>query len=169
MTRSQVEALRGSVRLSSSLTDEIYEDDEPDPNRKRLKGTLANPVTGESKVTLLFRYGKLTMIYLKLDDERQEKAALNLISAKYGPPRILDQTTEEQCIYGNGASFKIKKGPFYRFWSQRMGGLNVSTRIMSNTLSGCPVSLRYSLGQSVSRALSMHYGRNPSFSIENPF
>jgi hypothetical protein len=98
-----------------------------------------------------------------------------LISSKYGPPRTLDQTTEDQCIYGNGAYFKFKKGPFYRFWSQKLavlnvlGGSNVSTRIMSNRLLGCPANLRYSLGQSVIGVLSMHYGRSPSFSNENPF
>jgi hypothetical protein len=175
MTKSQVEALNGQVRLSSGLTEEVYEDDKPDPNSKILKGTLANPLTGESEVTLSFYYGKLIMIYLNLDDERQEKAASSLMSSKYGPPKILDQTTEEQCIYGNGANFRIKKGIFLRFWSQQsaslnvLGGSTVSTRIMSNTLFGCPANLRYSLGQRVIRVLSMHYGRNPSFSNQNPF
>jgi hypothetical protein len=175
MTRSQVEALNGTVRLSSSLTATINEDEKPDPNSRILKASLINPLTGESEVMLSFYNGKLIMIYLRLDDERQEKAALSLITSKYGPPRTLDQTTEEQCIYGNGANFKIKKGPFYRFWSQKsavlnvLGGSSVSTRIMSNRLLGCPANLRYSLGQSVIRALSMHYGRNPSFSNENPF
>jgi hypothetical protein len=113
MTQPQIEALKGGVQLSSALTEwkpskpEAYS---PKPGEVKLEGMLSNPVSGTSKVTLTFTKGKLTYLYLDLDDESDFVTAKNLISSKYGSPKVDDRQKDEQCIYRNGNSFSLKNG-----------------------------------------------------------
>ncbi len=113
MTQPQIEALKGGVQLSSALTEwkpSKPEDYTPKPGEVKLEGMLSNPVSGKSKVTLTFTKGKLTRIFLDLDDESDFVTAKNLISSKYGSPKVNNSQKDKQCIYRNGNSLSLKNG-----------------------------------------------------------
>jgi hypothetical protein len=166
MTKAQIEALKGDVQLSSGLTDwkpSNSVDYTPKPGKVRLEGMLDNPVSGKGKVTLTFTKGKLTQIFLKLDDRSDFVTAKNLISSKYGSPKVDNRQKDEQCIYRNGNSFSLKNGKAMYQWRQQQGDLLVSTEIYELLVNICPSNLRYgTTGGIAVRWLSIGYASKQS-------
>ena len=172
MTQSQVESLKGPVQLTSSLTKwepSKPEDYTPAPGEQKLEGMMNNPVTQNSKATLTFTNGRLSSIFLALDDESGLNAAMNLIAAKYGSPQIDNRQKDEQCIYRNGNSFTLKNGIASYKWIQPHGGGVVTTSIFEILVNVCPSNLRYgtTIGGAV-RSLSISYSSKP-VKESNPF
>jgi hypothetical protein len=172
MTQSQVESLKGPVQLSSSLTNWVPskpEDYTPGPGEQRLEGMLNNPVTQNSKATLTFTNGRLSSIFLALNDESDLNTAKNLIAGKYGTPQIDNRQEDKQCIYRNGNSFTLRNGMISYKWIQPHGGGIVTTNIYEILVNVCPSSLRYgTTGGIAVRSLSISYSSKPA-KESNPF
>ncbi|NLQ05070.1 hypothetical protein [Cylindrospermopsis raciborskii] len=162
MTQEQVQALKGSVELSSELSQWKPSESQnytPEPGKKILKGMLNNPVTGKSEVTLTFTNDRLSSLSLVLDNESEMAAAKNMISSKYGSPKTDNRQRDEQCIYRNGNSFTLKNGTLFYQWEQNHGGGVVSTTISEILINTCPYNLRYGTTDGlVFRTLSIKYG-----------
>jgi hypothetical protein len=173
MTQSQVEALKGPVQLTGSLTNwqpAKPEDYTPAPGELKLKGILINPVSNSSELTLTFANGRLSSLSLVLDDETDLNSAKNLIGSKYGAPKVLNTQKDEQCIYRNGNSFTLKNGMATYRWVQPHGGGLVTTQILEMLINSCPSNLRYgTTGGIAVRLLSIGYSSKAPKESTNPF
>jgi hypothetical protein len=172
MTQSQVESLKGPVQLTSSLAKwepAKPEDYTPALGELKLEGMMNNPVTQNSKATLTFTNGRLSSIFLTLDDESGLNTARHLIASKYGTPQIDNRQKDEQCIYRNGNSFTLKNGIASYKWIQPHGGGVVTTNIFEILINVCPSNLRYgTTGGIAVRSLSISYSSKAA-KESNPF
>ena len=170
MTQAQLQSLKGSVELSSSLTEwQPPEQHKPRPGEIKLEGILKNPISGSSKSVFTFTNGKLSEIYMGLGSEAEFKNAKNLIVSKYGKPEEQNDQAEKQCIYKNGSNFKIKNGIVVYSWVQPQAGKMVGTRLTEIIMDSCPSNLRYgSIGDITVRSLTIGL-REKSSQPANPF
>jgi hypothetical protein len=172
MTQPQIEALKGPVRLSSPLTKwepSKPEDYAPKPGELKLEGMLINPVSGTGEVVLTLTNGRLSSLFLKLNDETKLRTAKSLIEGKYGSPQIDNRQKDEQCIYKSGNSFSLKNGRISYEWEQPYGGGVVTTRLSEYLINICPSNLRYAtLGGISIRSLSIDYSQKSQREL-NPF
>ena len=73
-----------------------------------------------------------------------QAVALNQIAEKYNQGAIKDERKEEQCIYKNGANFKITTGTVATTWRQALpSGEAIETRLSEFKFDMCPSNLRY--------------------------
>ena len=67
----------------------------------------------------------------------------NQIKEKYGTGKIDDSRKEEQCIYKNGANFKIMSGSIYTTWIEELPQTEqIKTTLMDVSIETCPSNLR---------------------------
>lgn len=170
MTKAQVEALteKDSFYLAMPLTPYVYsKGSTPVEGDDKFDGNLVTPYNAEPiPLTLTFKNDLLTSINIDLD--KQEKLADNLesmVEKKYGPPNIHDEMKEEQCIYKNGANFKIKSGFLIKSWTQDVGdatGEVITTTFTDMRLASCPSSLIGGLIDLRTRNFSLRRGNKPT-------
>lgn len=132
MTQSQAESLKGPVQLTSSQTQweqAKLKDYTPAAGEQKPEGMMNNPVTQNRKATLTFTNGRLSRIFLALNDLSDMNTARNLKASKYGTPQIDNRQKDGQCIYRNGNSFTLKNGIAAYKWAQTHGSGIVTTNI----------------------------------------
>ncbi|WP_175161735.1 hypothetical protein [Paraburkholderia fynbosensis] len=158
MTRESVEALSANdgFYLTESLKPEASRF--PPPNGgERFKALALTPLgPNPEKVSLTFTEGVLTAFSVTLDDATFEQARQQLV-AKYGPGQQTDDRKDEQCIYRNGANFKINWGSVASRWVQDISPTEqVKSSATEFTVDMCPPSLDGPrLGASTTRFIVM--------------
>lgn len=94
---------------------------------------------------LTFSGNQLTEIYLNFENSPYlyDKVKDQIIE-KYNQGTIKDERKEEQCIYKNGANFKITTGTIATTWRQELpAGEAIETRLSNFKFDMCPSNLRY--------------------------
>lgn len=84
-----------------------------------------------------------------------ERIAAQIVE-KYGAGKVEDTRKEEQCIYKNGANFKVMSGAVFTDWSEEFSAKErVETRLTDVSMESCPSNLRTGgIGPVKIRALS---------------
>lgn len=174
-SKAQVEALpaSGGVHLVAPLTPHIYKYVEPTPGESHFKTRITTPWSRNPlEATLTFSNDILINIYVALDDSRSMLDQVkNQISEKYGDPNIDDKMEEKQCLYKNGANFKIKSGTITQSWIQsKKDGKPIESKISEGILDTCPTNLRHdSIGAIKVNSLSIGFQKAAPSSSSNPF
>ena len=118
----------------------------PKPGVEKYSTLVTIPNTSKAIDSVLtFSTDKLIEIYLNFDKspDLYEKIK-NQITEKYGQGAIKDDQREEQCIYKNGANFKIKTGTAVTTWRQFLkNGEAIETTLFDTTIAMCPSNLRH--------------------------
>jgi len=94
---------------------------------------------------LSFSLNKLTEIEVDFENSPYLYEKLkDQIAEKYTQGVFKDGRVEEQCVYRNGANFKINSGSFGTTWTQVIGTSDaIETRAYTHKVDMCPSSLRY--------------------------
>ncbi|SCZ33089.1 hypothetical protein SAMN02787148_11043 [Burkholderia vietnamiensis] len=103
---------------------------------------IATPFDREPReASFTFVGGALTGFLIKLDDTSFAQAKSQLVD-KFGPGKPNNDQHEEQCVYGNGAAFKVTWGTVAADWDQRVSDTERITSSASElTLDSCPPRL----------------------------
>ena len=96
-------------------------------------------------ISLSFSSNNLTEINFDFEDSPYLYEKLkDQIAEKYPQGIFKDGRKEEQCVYRNGANFKISSGSFGTTWTQVIGtNDSIETRAYIHKVDMCPSSLRY--------------------------
>lgn len=148
MTKTQVEALQASdgIYLTNAMTPYVNERYTPVDGVDKFNTYLQTPLsTTAFKSVLTFEAGKLSSIYINFDDANNVlEQVTSQISEKYGAGVINSDRKEEQCIYKNGANFKITKGTITTMWTESLSQNERIETITNDWLFDmCPSNLRY--------------------------
>jgi len=174
-TKEQVESLpaSGGVHLVTPLAPYVYKHVEPTPGENHFKTTITTPWSRNPlEATLTFSNDILINIYVALDDSASMLDQVrSQISAKYGDPNVDDKMEDKQCLYRNGANFKIKSGTIRYSWLQPMSdGEIIESKVSEGILDTCPTNLRYgSTGAIKVNSLSIGLQKEKAPSASNPF
>lgn len=146
MTKEAISALPvdGDIALVAPLV-ENKKWSKPEKDKLDFDASLKSPLTkSPAKITLVFELGLLTYFSIELDASALADAESQL-TTKYGAPKITVDATEEQCIYRNGANFKLPNNRRDANWeAQAVDGNSVRINVSSGVFSVCPSSLRSS-------------------------
>lgn len=78
------------------------------------------------------------------------------VAEKYGTGTQEDTRKEEQCIYKNGANFKVMSGQITTRWIEKLSPTQtIHTSLIETLIESCPTSLRYGRDQIKSKNLSI--------------
>ncbi|WP_448251643.1 hypothetical protein [Ottowia oryzae] len=173
MSRTAIEGLAvdDGVHLNSPLTPYQNKYYEPKPGEDRFDTMLITPFSKDPlKSVLTFSDGILKSIYIDLgDSSRIVDQVKELITEKYGEPKVDNSMKEEQCIYKGGANFKISSGSIRNSWTQdRPNAEPISTSLSDTVIDTCPSTLRYAIGAMKSRSLTIGVAQ-PVKPVVNPF
>lgn len=172
---TQIEALPtgGAVYLNAPMTPYVYKESKPTPGEDRFDTALKTPWSDEPmKAVLTFKEGALTRINVTLPDSTSTSDTIReQIASKYGEPTVEDKTKEEQCLYKNGANFKLKSGFVTYSWLETPPtGTPIEATILQGALDFCPVNLRYgSTGGVKINTLTIGHQRPKPPAAANPF
>jgi hypothetical protein len=148
MTREEIEALADPepVRPAGPLTPYQYKYTTPKAGEDKFEVPLSTPL-GSSPIeaVLTFEGGRLTNLFLKLNASSSMLEQLSKqIAEKYGPGVTEDTRKEEQCIYKNGANFKLTSGVVKTKWIEDTSPNERIESILSDvSIESCPSNLRY--------------------------
>lgn len=148
MSKEEIEAIPASedVRLEGTMTPYQYKNQAPKPGVEKFDAALVTPLTtAPLKAVLTFEEGRLTGLYVSIDDASGllERLAKH-ISERYGPGKVEDSRKEEQCIYKNGANFKLTSGVVRTQWTEEAGTTErIETSLSDIVVDVCPSNLRY--------------------------
>lgn len=150
MTREAIDALTtdGGIFLLGPLTPPVaYKSTE---GEQRWESFLQSPLTAlAAKATFTFKLGFLTHIGIQLDEDSLQRAEAQL-SAKYGAPTVTADNEEEQCLYKNGANFKLPKTSRGAAWvGHADDGQRVKVVSYSINHGTCPSNLKYGAVSSI--------------------
>ncbi len=111
------------------------------------------------KTTMTFVSNRLTEIFFAFGKSTNFVEQINhQITEKYGPGTVDDKRKDEQCIYRNGANFKINTGTISTEWIEDISESEfIKTRTSNYTIEFCPGSLtstRYPPATSQSMTIS---------------
>ena len=173
ISRTAVEGLAvdDGVYLKSPLTPYQNKYYEPKPGEDKFDTMLITPFsTDPLKSVLTFSDGILKSIYINLgESSRVIDQVKDLITAKYGEPKVDNSVKEEQCVYKGGANFKISSGTIRNSWAQdRPNAEPISTSLSDTVIDTCPSNLRYAIGAIKSRSLTIGVAQ-PVKPVVNPF
>ncbi len=144
MTREEIEAQRGGdISLTAPLTLAKYGSPK-EPNEIWYDSRLQSPLTEKpADVLLVFKSNVLTYMSVTLDGTALSEAERQL-TAKYGLPKVDENKSEEQCLYKNGANFKLPKYRREATWNGNAEvGFAVQTKLRDIDEGMCPTNLRY--------------------------
>lgn len=145
MTKPALEALQATdnIYVSSSLTAYTSKDPQPEGSES-YKGLLMTPLRDQPfDASFIFTAGQLSTVLVKLDEQALADVTKQ-ISERYGAGKTEDTRKEQQCIYGNGANFKITDGELSTTWSTPVSSTgNVETELLDAIVDSCPSNLRY--------------------------
>jgi len=144
MTREAVEALgpTDGVWLAQPLIQETPTVNLPE-NEYQFKAQLTTPLDPNiNDGTFFFIDDKLTALTVNLTPQAFERVRAE-ITQKYGPGIPKTDNTEEQCVYHNGANFKVTSGTVSNKWSLVVSPVDtIQTSLMQYTINRCPYSLQ---------------------------
>ena len=176
MAQSAVEALNSasSTYPVTPLTPYVYKDgSKPKPGEESYDVKLHLPFSQEPlKGVLTFKSGKLIGIYVNLSATISYLDVVKSeIASKYGRPKVDDSMQERQCVYRNGANFKLPHGSTSYTWSGTMeNGEHVEVIATRFTISMCPFDLRYGGAEPTNvDSLTISLIHTESTSTSNPF
>lgn len=146
MTKESIESLQNSdgIFLDSPMISYKELNDRSKVGVENFTASVLTPLSEKFIKTIFsFESNKLTAFAFNFDKSISFIDKINSqISEKYGPGRVNDQRKDEQCIYKNGANFKINTGIISTNWSEDISSTEVietSTTIMN--IESCPYSL----------------------------
>jgi hypothetical protein len=146
MTKESIDALKLSdgVFLDSPMI--IYKElnDRSKAGVENFTGSVITPLSEKFiKTIFAFEENKLIAFTFNFDKSNSFIDKINSqISEKYGPGETNDQRKDEQCIYKNGANFKINTGIISTNWSEKISITEViETSTTTMTIESCPNSL----------------------------
>jgi len=175
MSRAQVEALPSDapVHLTEPMSPYVYKNRKPTPGEDVFDTKLLTPWSDSPlKAVLTFSGGTLASVSVTLDDSANMANEIRgQIAAKYGAPRVQDDMKEEQCVYRNGANFKVKSGVVTYLWTEpSTDHAPIETSVLQASFESCPSNLRYgSSGPLRLNALSIGYEKPKEPDKTNPF
>jgi hypothetical protein len=147
MAKEAIEALQVSdgVYLAAPMTTYASKYDTPREGSGMFNASLSTPLSSKPmRAVLGFKADRLTYLHFDFSEsitDFQRVAAQ--ISEKYGPGIIDDNRKEEQCIYKNGANFKITSGKVLSTWSENISNSErIETQISDVSIEICPSNLR---------------------------
>lgn len=161
MTKAEVEALQATdgVFSISKMIPYVRKTVQPEEGVGKFDASIVTPLsTTPLKTVLTFSEGKLTELYMEIDEPSNLLDRMKAqITEKYGVGKVKDEREEEQCIYKNGANFKITTGLIGIEWEQTLSaGERVLTRLSDYKIDGCPSNLSYTnIGAISSRGLTI--------------
>jgi len=160
MSKDTVEALTANddVYLSTPMTPYEHKNSTPIPGEDKFNTLLVSPISSKPlKTVLTFSGNSLKSIYITLEDaSRMLDEVKELITSKYGEPKVENSMKEEQCLYKNGANFKLSSGAIRYQWTQeRPTAEKVEATLSDIVVDTCPSNLRYSMGAFKLRNLSI--------------
>lgn len=174
-TRSEIDGLvsSGSIPLTEPLTPYVHKEYKPTPGEDQFSTKIKTPWSDEPlPAVLTFTNDQLIRIHVTLkDNSAMPDTVMGQIAAKYGDPKIDDKMTEEQCIYKNGANFKIKSGVINYTWTDTPPKTPViETTVMIGSLEICPANLRHgSIGPIKFNSLTIGHQEQKKVDTPNPF
>lgn len=176
MTKEAIDALQISdgMYLVSPMTAYASKYYTPKEGIDKFDAALSLQFSGKPlEVVLTFEAGSLTEMYFSLSESMTDFERVTAqISEKYGPGIVNDSRKEEQCIYKNGANFKISSGTISTTWSENISATErIETRTSNMSVDSCPSNLRYgSVGGIQMRTMSIRKLANtPGKKPENLF
>lgn len=143
ITKDAVEALTATDEVF--LAEQLVEKAKSPRHGTMYMGKLKTPLYADSLPISMVFDGEdtLTIFRLDLPEDITDGVEKQLI-AKYGAPKVEEKNEEEQCIYKNGANFKLQKKERKATWiTLWKDSVHVETTIMSLVTPSCPGNLRY--------------------------
>lgn len=149
MSKEAVDALisNDGVYLSAPMTPYEYKNSSPIPNEDRFNALLISMISAKPlEAVLTFSGNALKSIFVTLETSSSMlEEVKGQISSKYGEPKVENSMKEEQCIYKNGANFKISTGDIsYKWLLSQPKGEKIETSLSELVYETCPSNLRYS-------------------------
>ena len=148
MSKSAVENLQvtNGVHLTSAMTPYDYKNTPPSrPDEEIFDTFISTPLDSKPlKAALTFKNSILISINLTINPSTNTlETVKNQIKEKYGTGKIDDSRKEEQCIYKNGANFKIMSGSIYTTWIEELSQTEqIKTTLIDVSIETCPSNLR---------------------------
>ena len=147
MSKSAVENLQvtNGVHLTSAMTPYDYKNTPPSPGEEIFDTFISTPLDSKPlKAVLTFKNSILISISLTINPSTNTlEKVKNQIKEKYGTGKIDDSRKEEQCIYKNGANFKIMSGSIYTTWIEELSQTEqIKTTLIDVSIETCPSNLR---------------------------
>lgn len=148
MSKESIEALTAisGVYVTTPMTPYVYKYSSPKAGEDKFDTSLLTPLSENPiKSVLTFDSNKLVSLSLDLDgsDGIFDKIKKQ-ISDKYGNGVVEDNRKEEQCIYRNGANFKITSGSLNTKWFENINQTEkIETVISDVVIETCPSNLRH--------------------------
>jgi len=153
MSKASIEALtsQDGFYLNAPMTPfEYSEKIKPEPGKDLFNGLLASPYSSEP-MKATFKFKDDALVHIGFDLENRESLFNELkamVVKKYGQPIIKGEMKEEQCLYKNGANFKIKDGIVTYIWTKEIENSideEISTTFTDLAMAMCPHSLNSSI------------------------
>lgn len=147
MSKSAIENLQATngVHLTSAMTPFDYKNTTPIPDEEIFNTFISTPLDSKPlKAALTFKNSILISINLTINPSTNIlETVKNQIKEKYGTGKTDDSRREEQCIYNNGANFKIMSGSIYTTWIEELPQTEqIKTTLMDVSIETCPSNLR---------------------------
>ncbi len=147
MSKSAIENLQATngVHLTSAMTPFDYKNTTPIPDEEIFNTFISTPLDSKPlKAALTFKNSILISINLTINPSTNIlETVKNQIKEKYGTGKTDDSRREEQCIYNNGANFKIMSGSIYTPWIEELPQTEqIKTTLMDVSIETCPSNLR---------------------------
>ncbi|CAD6536179.1 hypothetical protein LMG27952_03115 [Paraburkholderia hiiakae] len=145
MTQSAVEALTAAdgIYAVEPLAVDTQQNATAGDGAARYTTRMMTPLDASksSRVRLTFRDDKLSGFSIEIDDSPFDQALAQL-SSKYGSGEFSDDRKDEQCVYRNGANFKVNSGSVTHRWTQRISDREqIKAAAVAYTIAFCPPSL----------------------------
>ena len=166
MTKDAIEQLteKDGVYLASPMTGYVYKYGSPVEGFDKFDAKIITPLSSERiSIVLTFKADELVSLSISFEGipggYERSKAQ---ITEKYGPGKEVNNRKEEQCIYKNGANFKVTNGSIISTWIDEISkDERIETRMNDWILNICPSNLRYSsVGESGVKSISIQKLQN---------
>lgn len=161
MNKEAVESLteKDSIYLATPMSPYVYKYSTATEGIDKFDAKLNSPLSSQPlEAVLSFKEDALQTIYISFKESVTvfEKVKAQ-ISEKYGVGKQENTRKEEQCIYKNGANFKITTGTISQTWVDVISQTEqYETKISDYLYSSCPSNLRYgSVGEINLRSLTI--------------
>lgn len=149
MSKASIEVLtsQDGFYLNAPMTPfEYSEKIKAEPGKDVFNGLLISPYSAEPlKATFTFKEDALVRIGFNLENKEALFNELKaMVEKKYGQPITKGEMKEEQCLYKNGANFKIKDGIVSYIWTKEIENSideEISTTFTDMAMAMCPSSL----------------------------
>lgn len=147
MTKEVVESLQATdgVHLASPMSPYQHRREPPKEGVEKFIAQVASPFRTEPiEAVLTFEAAQLAEIYMALTNSPNTFDRIkDQVVEKYGAGKVEDRMKEEQCIYKNGANFKITAGAVSVSWNDDSTPAGrIETKFSDIVIADCPSNLR---------------------------